>query len=622
MHDEPLYDPLSDPLGDPLSDSPPPVPAAPDPGPEGDRRFWQKKRVMASTLAALVLLLFLAVIGDIPSLARSLLDGFSNAATAPIEQAMEERAAPVRTTFTFEEMNELHPDRLFSPYTAGPLLVEANSAQAKLIQQFRDLLILYEQRQGEDDNFTIRVFDNRNGETLELYTLDNARARYEETGEADWDQIDRLRRDQTNRLVQKWMAQGVPKPNVAIRWGRANQVREARQRELPTIEYEVRLADYLGLSLLPTEIGTVETFNNDRLVSTVGARSRYQMMPYLLRTNGLRHYTLRTATGRTVEVFDEWHPLLVLEPAMTLVRGYANAVGHEIPGVSAYHTGPGNIYAVYRKFLASSYFTEDATVMDAYMWAVTEGFDEARQGTGFGTYSRGYVASAYGALRALDDQPIDTTQTWRLERVQLKSGAQIQLSELLEPLQEAGLQGAKTEPGTSLYNQFRHINPHITLPAARDSLGVPIEGDVLLTATAGGAPVRFFLPLGASAALAQHGLDVLDSGKTRRFDRDTFAGPGARERLSADLDYDRLVADIRQFGFTNENRRRLLALADEFERLAAEHPDSHYRRVQLEVITTHKQMWQARVWERLAEATSAATGRRRVPAQPPQTLGR
>src|SRR5690625_7425915 len=148
-------------------------------------------------------------------------------------------------------------------------------------------------------------------------------------------------------------------------------------------------------------------------MSSVGARSRYQMMPYLLRQNGIHHYTLRTASGSSVQVFEEWHPLLTLEPAFATLKGYINAVGHEIPGIAAYHTGPGNIFMVYRTFLDNIPSVSSATSMaDACLWAVTVGVDTVSQGTSFKPYSRGYVPSKYGALQATAETPIDTRQAF------------------------------------------------------------------------------------------------------------------------------------------------------------------------------------------------------------------
>src|SRR5690606_13580260 len=161
---------------------------------------------------------------------------------------------------------------------------------------------------------------------------------------------------------------GQPRGTVSARWGRANQVREARDAEAAYIVYEVGLARLLGLSLLSTEIGTVETFNEDTRVSSAGARGRDQMMPAVLRPHNINRYDLTTAAGNTISVAEEWHPLLTMEPAFATLRGYANAVGHEIPGLSAYHAGPGNIFRIYRLFMESpSRFVRGATVADAYI---------------------------------------------------------------------------------------------------------------------------------------------------------------------------------------------------------------------------------------------------------------
>jgi hypothetical protein len=381
----------------------------------------------------------------------------------------------------------------------------------------------------------------------------------------------------------------------------------------------MRLARYLDLSLLPTQIGTVETFNQDHLVSAVGARSRYQLMPFILRRNGLHRYWLRTESGQSVRIQDERHPLLVLEPAFLLLRGYVNSVGHEIPGISAYHTGPGNIYKLYRLFLTESEgrLTTTADVMDAYMWAVTEGFDYVSEQSTFGPYSRGYVASAYGALRATDSEVIDTTQTLRAARVQLKPGAQVSLAQLLDTLHTAN---ASLDWGTdtrSLYDRFRALNPHFDLPDAQGD-DVPDAGNVQLISATRGRAVHFFLPLGAPAVLDRAGLDVIDHAATFRFDTSTYAPPTG-QRTKWDRAYDELVENIKQFGFTEANRERLLVLHEEFERLAEANP-SHYRRTQLRVIETHRRIWLSNPWDKLSRAATVAMGRMSVPVQPPAAL--
>ncbi len=503
---------------------------------------------------------------------------------------------------------DLHPDVMFRPYTTGPILADSSALSARTIMAFRDLLAQYEQRQGVDDNFTIRVTDNRTGRLLEVYEMKADRARYEREGSADWEEVDRKRREATRRLVDKYVQRGMPRGTVSARWGRLNQVYEAREAEAAFIMYEVRLARLMGLSLLATEIGTVETFNQDRRVSSVGARGRYQMMPATLREHALNRYDLTTAAGNKVSVAEEWHPLLTMEPAFTTLRGYTNAVGHEIPGLSAYHAGPGNIFRIYRLFMERpDRFVPGATVADAYVWAITDGFDAVSSGSSFGSYSRGYLPSAYGSLRAIEHMAIDTSRTMLAERVQLRTGREAYLSRLLRtldahrdrlvlPVEEEGAE-------ESLYRIFRDLNPHLSLPATTGD-GVPVRGDVRLLAKAQGKAVRFFLPLGASDVLADAGLDVIDEDATFRFDHGTYTRDAAHKTV-ADLDYEELVRDIADFGFTQRNRTRLLSLKARFTELARTNP-TPYRKMQLKVISIHERLWTSPQWDALSSATASA----------------
>ncbi|MFQ5572158.1 MAG: hypothetical protein ACE5G0_20970, partial [Rhodothermales bacterium] len=380
------------------------------------------------------------------------------------------------------------------------------------------------------------------------------------------------------------------------------QVHEARERERPFIEYEIRLARYLGLSLLATEIGTVETFNQDWMVSRVGARSRYQMMPYILRRNDIRRYRLSTSYGRKIKVYEEWHPLLTMEPAFLLLRGYINAVGHEVPGLSAYHTGPGNIFKVYELFLkeAPDLLYAGTSVVDAYVWALTEGYDKVSSTTSFKAQSRGYVPAGYGALRAVEKVPIDTLWTLHAERVQLKEGRSIYLSDLLEALEESGvhLRWARGTASLSLYERFRRLNPHFDLPQG-DEDGIPATGNVRLVDQVGNATVRFFLPLNATTVLAQNGIDALDDEATFRFDHNTYRLPDNKARTPLDTQYHKLVQDIGRFGFTRENKARLDTLAVRFEQRSAEQP-THHHLSQSVIIKTHQQLWQFKGWTPLA----------------------
>ena len=598
---------------------------SPDDAPQEQERLplnWNWRHWLAVGLLVLFLIPVAAILsGNLDLSAQDLWRRFMDSDPARTPVALQSLPAESTTAFTFAE-HDLHPDRLYPAYF-GLSLEGAGRPVPSLrhLPAFQNLLDLYVTRQAQDDNFTIRVVDARADSLLELAVLSEERERYHETGSANWGAIDRKRRNVTRALVKKYRQRGIPRAAIQVKWGRANQVLEARQRDAPYIEYEVRLAEYLGLSLLATEIGTVETFNQDRLVSAVGARSRYQMMPYILRQRGIHHYELPTAYGNEVNVYEEWHPLLTMEPAFTLLRGYVNAVGHEIPGISAYHTGPGNIFKVFRMYLTEETASSPGapSVVDAYVWALTDGFEEVSDRTSFGSYSRGYVPAGYGSLKATADLPIDTTETFRGERVQVAPGARVYLSDLLRTMAESDVRLDWNSPDTlSLYARFQEMNPHFVLPDADDT-EVPARGDVLLTSEVDNIPVRFFLPLGAMHVVNGAGETLLDEAATFRFDHDTYRTRGANARTVWDLQYDDLLESIQHFGFTEENRERLRALHTRFARMAEESPN-HYRKVQLDAISTHLRLWQFEGWDQLAQATSAAQGRNRLTVRPPSLL--
>lgn len=512
-----------------------------------------------------------------------------------------------------------HPSTKLSPYFP-PTSTEPSPGTSSVLQQFHDLLTQYVWQQTQDDNFTIRVLDRRSNETLELYELSDLRAEYRRGNISDWGEVDRHRRDAMERLVDKHEEAGVPLDDIIVRWGRADQVEAAHKRDRPYQTYERRLAKYLGLSLLATEIGTVETFNQDHLVSAAGARSRYQMLPWILRRSGVTEYTLPTEGESWVRVREERHPLLVLEPAFLLLKGYVNAVGHEIPGLSAYHTGPGNIFKLYRQYYAASdHFATSSTVADAYAWAITEGYDVVSEGSTFGGDSRGYVPATYGALVARDDQPIDRTPSLRAARLQVRPGASITLRELLSPIDSVSRSrqlsgwGPRADSG-STYDRFRALNPHFDLPSS-DGGEIPDAGNVRLISDVEGRAVRFFLPLDAPSILREAGVDAIDSTATFRYDASTYAGPSAAQVTRWDRQYRALVDDIKDFGFTSEHRDRLLRLHDRFESLAEQRP-TRYRRRQLQIISTHRRLWMSGPWEDLADATTRAMGRMKLEGQP------
>ena len=536
---------------------------------------------------------------------------YAVSSTAPLHENrtfMPLEASIPEASFTALDLVN-HPDSIHGEYTSAPLVTLGgyHNLDKKNLKAFRDLLNIYELRQAEDDNFTVRVIDKRTSGLLERYTLENVRRQYEATGMADWEEIDVLRSQESSRLIGKYRRRGVPMEDIMIKWGRLDQVKKARERDLPFIEYEVNLSQTLGLSLLATELGTVETFNSDKMVSTVGARGRYQMMPYMLRRFDIYTYNLWTRFGQTVEVREEWHPLITMEPAFTIIKGYGNAVGHEIPGISAYHTGPFNIFFIYNMYLQheQEQFSPASTVMDAYLWAITDGFDLVSEDTGFRQYSRSYVATAYGSFKGTEHLPVDTTKTHLTEQVQTRLNTNLYLSELIDALTPISneLDWSFASKDTSLYNRFRLFNPHIDLPEPTGDRAVPKEGDVFLTTRNTHRPVRFFLPLGAAHKLKEHGFDVFSMEHLFQFDHGTYTV--SEEDITVwDRQYAALVDDIKYFGFTRENRDQLNILVERFQKLAESNP-TNYRRLQLRIIELHQNLWRTRYWSDLANNTAA-----------------
>ncbi|HEX8385667.1 MAG TPA: hypothetical protein VF576_05765 [Rubricoccaceae bacterium] len=501
--------------------------------------------------------------------------------------------------YTFADL-DIHPDRLFGTYFAGAFT--GADADAGVGADFRWRLDMYRKAYGVDDNFTIRVLDDRTGQTLQTVTLQAARDRFRGGGQAEWDAVNRERTATTTGLRNKWLAYGIPEDKLVIRWGYRDQTMEARDRDARYVHYEVNLARRLGLSVLATEIGTVETFNQDALVSSAGARSRYQMMPDVLRRFNVEQYTLSTASGATVQVKEELHPLLAMEPSLMFVRAYANAVGHELPGISAYHTGPGNLFALYREYLRAFPGLTRAQgkhVSDAYMWGVTDGFARVDAVSSFGTQSRVYVLKAYGALRATETLVIDPEETARGELVRLRPGATATLDQLLTAL------APHTERidwgparGASMYEKFRDLNPHLNLPLGLS--GVPAGGNVRFTSRAGAVPVRFFLPVGSTDVLRRVGLDVV--GSTQTFDQSTYLVPES-ERTATDREYAALVEDTGRFGFTRANKARLDAIVLRLHSLAQQNPESRYRQTQAEIAGIHRGVWRTRGFDDLVATT-------------------
>ena len=67
------------------------------------------------------------------------------------------------------------------------------------------------------------MLDDRTGKTLEVYQLRSLKDRFRGSGQVSWDEVNRERRTATRTLREKWEAYGVPRKNIVIRWGYADQ---------------------------------------------------------------------------------------------------------------------------------------------------------------------------------------------------------------------------------------------------------------------------------------------------------------------------------------------------------------------------------------------------------------
>lgn len=518
----------------------------------------------------------------------------------PVEEVAFRHSSIPNQPFTLHALDS-HPDNVHEQYFSGAFGGESGGQKSRVEQEFSWYMEMFRRTWGVEDNFTIHVYNKRTLETLEVVELEDMRREYERTGRIDWDDVDEERRRVTRGIRDRWQDAGIRRSDIVVRWSRANQVREAREREKHFIEYEIAIARQLGLSLLPTEIGTVETFNEDWRVSRSGARSRYQFMPANLRRFDIHRYTIPSVSGNDVRVWEERHPLLMVEPSLTLVRAYANAVGHELPGISAYHTGPGNIFKLYEQYLRAhpSLLRASDHVSDAYMWGVTEGFERTYAVSSFGPQSRIYVLKVYGALRGMEDKTIDPEETYRLELVKVRRGREIRLSEILSALggYAEELDWGADNQDSNLYNRFRKLNPHlIDLPLAGRRSGVPESGNLIFSRS----HHRFFLPRGAVEVLRRVRENRLELIQT--YERGAFE-VASHEILPVDREYAELVERAGRFGFSSEAIDRLSRIASEMERLANRHP-SPFRLRQQRITDIHEEVWSTRAFNDLVSTAS------------------
>ena len=115
-------------------------------------------------------------------------------------------------------------------------------------------------------------------------------------------------------------------------------------------------------------------------------------------------------------------------------------------------------------------------------------------------------------------------------------------------------------------------------------------------------------------------VEEIDFDATVRYDRSTF--DISDEPLTVwDRLYAALVEDVRTFGFTFENRAQLTKIVEYLEEAAVDNP-TFYRRSIRDVARLHERVWASAHFDKLAQVVPAARGRLRLPAQPPDVVGR
>jgi hypothetical protein len=513
---------------------------------------------------------------------------------------------PYSTSSELVKVMQLDPSDLHAPLIPTVQSLSDTAGYPESFEDFYELLMIHSIRYGVDDNFTLRIFNRKTGEVLERYVLENERAEFLKSGSASWDQIDRKRRTVMKKLLDRYERNGHRRRDLTVTWGRLNQVFEARKRDEPYLAYELRLAKMYGLSALSTELSTVETFNQDWLVSRAGARGRYQFMPDMLRRFGIKRFSMATTSGHRVRVYEERHPLLTMEHAFEIMRAYANAVGHEIPGLSAYNTGVGNIFTLTRLYLMRVRpKLDEASVFDAYSWAVTDGFKEVSKRSTFRRQSRAYLPSVHAAYRAVEHMAVDLDQTMHAELVTLRHGKRINLKDLLDLIEKDDLSWSPWAEASS-YEAFTQFNQHLALPEPGPDGGIPANGNLVIVNPTKKISVRIFLPLGSAEALAAEDIDVFDDERTRRFDDFTYQDPAQTgEKSLLDWEYESLVDDIGGFGFTMANRERLVKLTEQMGVLAEDRP-TPYRKSQALIASMHNRLWSHGPWVKLEKAVTQA----------------
>ncbi len=129
---------------------------------------------------------------------------------------------------------------------------------------------------------------------------------------------------------------------VPWRTGYADRFVDALDRAAPYIPYLESMASQRGLPRDTWLLAVQESLFRPTAVSSAWCEGPFQLSRPAARTFGLVVPRLARG-GNTTQVNESLHPLLAAQAAFDLLYAYAYHTGGFLTGVSAYHTGPGNL---------------------------------------------------------------------------------------------------------------------------------------------------------------------------------------------------------------------------------------------------------------------------------------
>jgi len=244
-------------------------------------------------------------------------------------------------------------------------------------------------------------------------------------------------------IATKAYRQFLPPPlrserDLSWRIGSADQIPKALDRASPFIPYLEAIGLRYGLDRDTWLIAIQESLFTPNVVSSAACEGPFQLNRHNARNAGL---ILPKGRGSNkTNVNESLHPILAAEAAFGLLRSYVYHTGGFFTGMSAYHTGPGNLAQMRSQQIANADWktpshvtalddwqaeqlaaleylvmpdadenTPGTEAADAFSWIVTEGWQMPTNRTTFKKESARYVPRFMGLRNALVRDALYTT---------------------------------------------------------------------------------------------------------------------------------------------------------------------------------------------------------------------